>query len=141
MTRSFTIATTQRAFARRWWLIRVHDTLDQLRAAAARYHPGADFSECWACCQTAAYRTNGRIVQYGGARGYTGVLRFAATHLTTEVVTHELLHAAVGTLRALGFPDVRLGRHVTDREEQLAYVYGELYADFERHFDRSAGTR
>jgi hypothetical protein len=133
VTHTFTIAT-DRVGPRRWWLVRVHDNLDELRRAASAYHPDVDFSQCWGCCHAAVWLDqDGKLVRYGH-RGYAGVLRFAADHLTGEVVAHELVHAAVATYRMNIAQDVRLGRGVGEREEQLAYIYGELYAAFEARF-------
>lgn len=133
MTRTFTIAT-DRVGPRRWWLVRIHDSLDELRRAAARYHPGVDFSTCEGCCHAASWVDDGgRHVRYG-KRGYAGVIRLADGRLTGEVVAHELLHAAVATYRMNVAADVRLGRGVGEREEQLAYIFGDLYAAFEQRF-------
>lgn len=137
--RSFTIATSGRpeTGARRWWLVRIHDTLDQLRAAASRYDTAPDFSQAYAVCHTAGWITLSGATRFG-ANGYAGIIRFAATHLTGEVVVHELLHAACAVYRMVHAEDVRLGRGVSDREEQLAYILGELFATFEQHFTREA---
>lgn len=130
--RSFTIAT-DRVGPRRWWLVRIHATLEGLRAAASAYHPGVDFSQCYGACHTALWDT-GHGQRYG-QRGYAGIIRFAASHITGEIAAHELVHAAVATYRMQVREDVRLGRTVGAREEDLAYIYGELYAAFEIRFN------
>lgn len=132
MTTSFTIAT-DRVGPRRWWIVRIHPDLDALRTAAAAYHPGTDFGDCHACCHAYVWvHPDGQHER--GSGGYAGIIRFAATHLTGELIAHELVHAAVATYRMNVAGDVRLGRGVGEREEQLAYIYGELYADFETRF-------
>lgn len=132
MTRTFTIATT---FARRrWWRVAVHDTLDELRKAAHQYRPWVG-REHWAetegCCHPAGHLDRDGALHYP-RNGFAGVIRYAQPSLTAEIVAHELVHAAAATLRSLGPRDLRLGdgyRGTLLREEQLAYIYGELFAD------------
>ncbi len=128
MTRSFTIATSGRTSPRRWWRVRIYPTVEQLRAAAHRCQPGTDFSQACGVCHTARWRTETGL-RYGH-RGYAGIIRLAETHLIGEIVGHELLHAAVATYRMTISQDVRLGRSPGPREEDLAYLFGELYTSF-----------
>lgn len=138
-TRSFRIVTNSQRHERRWWRVRLYDDVTALRTAAARYDPGVDFSECYGCCQTFAWiDDDGRR---WGRNGYGGVIRYSALHLTGEIAAHELVHAAVATYRMVVRPDVRLGRGVGDREEDLAYIYGELYASFEVGYHRLLAER
>lgn len=135
---SFTISTGIGG-TRRWWTVRIHPDVEHLRRAARRYHPTVDFSECAGACQAAVWLdySTGEFARYG-ANGYAGVIRFALPYVTGEVVAHELLHAAVATYRMNFEADVRLGEGVDEREESLAYIYGELYAAFEEHFEHPA---
>jgi hypothetical protein len=135
VTTSFTIST-DRVGCRRWWLVRVYDDVEAMRRAGAAYDPSVDFSQCYACCQAAVWRDDtGAIVRFG-AYGYAGVIRFCSKMMTSEVVAHELVHAAVAVYRMNVVEDVRLGKNVGEREEQLAYIYGDLYASFEAAFHR-----
>ena len=135
MTDTFRIATTGQTGPRRWWIVRIHQNVAALRRAATAYHPGVDFTDCLGCCHTAGwYDTDGTI--RGGRGGYAGIIRLAHGHLTPAIITHELVHAAVATYRLTVNPDVRLGRGVGAREEHLADLFGELFADFETHFQR-----
>lgn len=61
------------------------------------------------------------------------MVRFAATHLTGEILAHELVHTALVVYRLNGVVDVRPAGGCGRREEQLACIYGELYADLQRH--------
>lgn len=65
---------------------------------------------------------------------YAGVLRLAASAVTAEIVAHELVHAALTIYRMNVHPNVHLGIGCYRREEQFAYIYGELYASFEARF-------
>lgn len=135
---SFTIATTIGG-TRRWWVVRIHPDVEHLRRAARRFTRGDDFSEAAGVCHAALWRDRRtrEFLRYG-ENGYAGVIRLAPPYITGEVVAHELLHAAVATYRMNFTVDVHLGEEVDDREENLAYIYGELYADFERHFEHPA---
>lgn len=53
--------------------------------------------------------------------------------VTSEIVAHELVHAAVAVYRMNVRGDVRLGEDCGEREEQLAYIYGELYGSLMSH--------
>lgn len=135
---SFTVSTDVGG-TRRWWTVRIHPDVEHLRRAARRHHPSVDFSECAGVCQAAVWVDygTGELTRYG-ANGYAGIIRLAPPYVTGAIVAHELLHAAVATYRMNVDSDVRLGEGVGEREEQLAYIYGDLYADFERHFEHPA---
>lgn len=137
--RSFVIAT-DRFGPRRWWRVVIHDDLEQLQDAAYRYRradgvPRAHWDGVEGCCHPA-----GRLYRKGGPvswprNGFRGLVRLAESLLTPEIIAHELVHAAVATLRSFTGGDVRLGNGVTGsslREEQLAYIYGELFQDLQR---------
>lgn len=138
---SFTIACDYGG-ARRWWRVRIHRSVDELRRAAARYAPGTDFSECYGCCHHAVWVDGGSggFARYG-CNGYAGVIRFAPPYVTGEVVAHELVHAAVAAYRMNIARDVRLGEDCGEAEEALAYIYGQLYAQFETRFHHSLDGR
>lgn len=137
--RTFRIST-DRIGPRRWWIVRVHDTADQFEDAAHRHRPhhGRDWwTGCRGCCHPVTQRlivaSDGTAQYVEPASGYAGVLRFIEDWLTPEVVTHELMHAALATYRMNVCSDVRLGTGCGDREESLAYIYGELYASLAVH--------
>lgn len=123
--RAFRIAA-DRIGTRRWFHVRVHPDVQHLQDAAAAYRLGEDFTECCGCVHP--------VPEPAPNSGYAGLVRFAEDWLTPEVVAHELVHAALVVYRLNVAVDVRLGRGCFGREEQLAYIYGELYADFERRF-------
>jgi hypothetical protein len=125
--RSFTFGTTGRRGHRRWFWARIHADAQQLRLAAGRLRPGEDFSECYGCLHP--------VPDPAPANGLAGTLRLAASYLQSEVIAHELVHAALVVYRLNIRPDVRLGTGCGQREEDLAYIYGELFADFEQHFN------
>jgi hypothetical protein len=119
---SFTIST-ERIGPRRWCWVRVHPNAEHLRAAAQRLNSKASsgdwedtvgcFQPAWTDCKTS----------------YAGTLRLAEGWVTPEIVAHELVHAALTVYRINVHPDVRLGNGCRAREEDLAYIYGELSAD------------
>lgn len=131
---TFTIAT-DRIGPRRWWRVRIHSDVEHLRDAAHRHRPlhGRDWwNECFGCCHPTRW-----LEQEDGSRqypvsGYAGLIRFSVDYFTAEIVAHELVHAAAATYRMNVCPDVRLGSGCGRREEEFAYIYGELYNDLER---------
>jgi hypothetical protein len=131
--RSFTISTDYTS-PRRWCWVRIHDTVEELRDAAHHHRPhhGRDWwDECAGCFHPAPIRTSASGEVKEATNGYAGTLRLAATHVTPEIVAHELVHAALCVYRMNVKPDVRLGTGCGQREEDLAYLYGELYASFD----------
>jgi hypothetical protein len=130
--RSFTIST-DRISPRRWCWVRVHDTAEDMVRAAIRLNPrssgGSDraawdgcygcFQPSWEDCKTA----------------YAGTLRLVDGWVTPEIVAHELVHAACQVYRMNVHADVRLGTGCRRREEDLAYIYGELHASFAAKVD------
>lgn len=121
--RSFTIST-DRIGPRRWCWVRIHATVEEMRVHAQRLNPATDggwadccacFQPCWKDCKTA----------------FAGTLRLTEEWLTPEIVAHELVHAAAQVYRLNVRRDVRLGAGCHGREEDLAYIYGELYAAME----------
>ncbi len=128
----FAIATGERGSTpRRWFWVRVHRTAAELQEAAYRLHPGtgrAFWRDCEGCCQAMVPDEAGGYP----ANGYAGIIRLTVATYTAEVVAHELLHAAVAVYRMNVCPDVRLGMSVGRREEDLAYIYGELFHDLDR---------
>lgn len=134
--RSFTIST-DRIGPRRWCWVRIHDTVEDLRAAAHRFRPhhGRDWwAECEGCFHPAPIRVTASGEVKESANGYAGTLRLAVTHVTSEIVAHELVHAALCVYRMNVKADVRLGTGCGQREEDLAYICGELYASFEHQW-------
>lgn len=138
--RSFTIST-DRVGPRRWCWVRIHPDADHLRAAGHRHRPdnGRDWwDECFGCFQPARFDhddTTGEA-RYP-ANGYAGVLRLSAPDVTSEIVAHELVHAAATIYRMNVTRTVRLGDGFTGfhREEDFAYIYGELFASFQEGWE------
>lgn len=129
--RSFTIATDAIG-PRRWWIVRIHENVHQLREAAHRHRPWhgrAHWDECWGCCQPLGWPNEGYDWP---SSGYAGIVRLTSDYLDVGVIAHELVHAAAWTYRMNVKPRIFLGDQVGDREEQLAYIYGELFADLYR---------
>ena len=129
--RSFRIST-DRVGPRRWCWVRVHPDADHLRAAANRHRPGYGrdwWDDCCGCFQPAPYPAEGKPWS-----PFAGTLRLSAPDMNPEITAHELVHAAATVYRMNVTPHVRLGDgHIGfHREEDFAYIYGELYASFEK---------
>lgn len=141
--RSFTIST-DRIGPRRWCWVRIHDTVEDLRAAKTKLNPASADptvdAETWACWQPTCYGKNEDGNPVWPSNGYAGLIRLAEGHITAEIVAHELVHAAAAIYRMNVAPSIRLGKDIGIREEDFAYIYGEVYASFETqwHSGRSA---
>lgn len=67
-----------------------------------------------------------------------GTIRLAKTHLNTEVVSHEVLHAAMHLYRLLygtereyegSSHNADFGSGCNPQEENLCYLFGEMFRD------------
>jgi hypothetical protein len=129
--------TTDHIGPRRWCWVVIHPNVGHFHAAAIRTAPHHDrgwWNGCLGCFQPVTYRereVDGTWVGRWPANGYAGVLRLIDGHVTAEIVAHELVHAALAVYRMNVRGDVRLGEDCGEREEQLAYIHGQLYASLE----------
>lgn len=138
--RRFRIATSGEVGPARWWWVVIHPDLDAMRAAARAWcgdvYPDEFWEDTAGLCQPVGWwepEDDPRVRHYPES-GYAGVIRFAAGHVDAAVVAHELVHAAVAVYRMNCCPDVRLGQQCGRREEELAYLYGELFAAFQERY-------
>lgn len=131
--RSFTIATSH---AKRWWRVTIHPDVQQLRDTLRERginhaNPwGYDRPTLWAYTQPASYVRGPSGCLYPDD-GFAGDLFFAEPYVTPEIVAHELVHAAVATLRMTDTRCADLGDDFSHLEEELATIYGQLYADMD----------
>lgn len=136
--RRFRIRTGGEPGPARWFWVVVHPTLVGMRAAARSWRWGLtdDDEDLWArtvaVTQPIGWVTDPALtgLRVYPASGYAGVLRFAAGHVTPEVVAHEVGHAAVAVYRMNCSLEVRLGQQAGPREETLVSLFGELFASF-----------
>ncbi len=138
MARRFRISTTGRVGPPRWWWVIIHESLKEMRHAGARWphNSETDFGEAEGLCQPINWWENDDEpgIRYYPETGYAGVLRFVTDHIHAEIVAHELVHAAVAVYRMNCSSDACLGEDYGDEEEDLAYIYGELFASFQDSF-------
>ena len=136
MARRLRIRTTDRVGPSRWWWVIVHDSLEEMRRAGGRWPHNqtteAELAEATGMCQPINWWENDAEpgVRYYPDTGYAGAVRFTAGYVSPEIVAHEIVHAAVATYRMNCSADACLGEDCGDEEEDLAYLYGELFASF-----------
>lgn len=143
--RSFTIST-DRIGPRRWCWVRIHPTAQSLRAAAQQLNPrvevddtGNGWADCYGVFQPPPRYTEGD--PGWAANGYAGTIRLLEPTVTVdddgdplraaEHAAHEVLHAAAQIYRMNVNRVLSLGNACGRHEEDLAYIYGELYADLQ----------
>ena len=126
MTQSFTIRSQTAGI---WWTVRIHDSLDQMRATATRHRPrDNDLDNTMGLCQPTNYWEDEDGL-CPPPHNYGGIIRYAADWLDDEVFLHEIVHAAAASYRHMGRLNVNLGRDCGRNEELFAHIYGELAAD------------
>jgi hypothetical protein len=106
--------------SRIWWSMLVFPDIDAMRCYAAwrtrgrcsdAFHGIAIPFYRWSFVK----REDGRIIPK------LGEVLFSREHLSTPVISHEAIHVATSTLRALRVP-LDLGEDIGDCEERLAYM-------------------
>lgn len=129
MTVRFTVHTDHPYAPKAWIRVVVHDTVDELRTAAAK-HSGEDhlLTGTEACFQPTPYRervnADGTWETAPGQR-YAGVLRLPRD-CDGLMVAHECVHAAASVFRRTYGSQVDLGDDCGEREEAFAYLVGEF---------------
>jgi len=118
---------------RLWFWLVVHQTQPELVRAASRmgrptdadtaglfhpawWHPKLNNDEDYEPDRPAC----------GPANNYVGMIRLCRDHLTTMIVTHEAVHAALAAYRLTIMQDVQLGDDCLEHEEALAHLVGDL---------------
>lgn len=129
MTVRFTVHTDHPYAPKAWIRVVVHDTVDELRVAAAK-HSGENhlLNGTEACFQPAPYRERANEDgTWGPAPGqtYAGVLRLPRD-CDELMVAHESVHAAASAYRHTCGLQVDLGDDCGDNEEAFAYLVGEF---------------
>lgn len=102
--------------------IYIYPDLDSMRTAATEFAPG-DFTNTAGITQ--AYIADDKTT-------CLPIIRLAATHLSVEVVAHELHHATTAIYGASLTPHATAKAHLTHHNEPLAYLYGEWFARLTR---------
>jgi hypothetical protein len=130
---------------RRWFWVRLYDSLPALRRSAAKYAQSngvregiRHFDPAVACVQRVCVWHDldsdpERRSPIWPDNGLAGVVRLERENLWTSVVFHEVFHAAAIVYRMDVAPSIDLGDGLTDlaNEESFAYIYGELAADMD----------
>lgn len=63
--------------------------------------------------------------------GNIGIIRLSKKYLSTEIVTHEVLHAAIWNYR-IEHKVANFGKENSDKEEELVHLFGQLFASMNR---------
>ena len=95
----------------------VYPTLAEMIAAADRFN-GGDHAGAWAVTQ--AWTDD-------EGRARVVVLRLAETHLSAEVVAHELHHVAAALYGSIVDSDCSVRDHLHHANEPFAYLFSDLF--------------
>lgn len=135
------IATSNYAPPARWLWVRVYDTPEAMRKVAERCAPEHDnYGNAVGCVQDitpmiededlGTFQDDLPIDRlWFPESGCAGVVRLCADHLQTEIIFHELAHAACTIYRMNVAQRVDLGARLDESresEESYAYILGEL---------------
>lgn len=129
----------------RWFWVRVYDTPEAMRRVAHRVAPDGDYSSAVGTVQEVTPWIPDRYEEHEQddipvselsypENGFAGVVRLCSDYLYTEVIYHEVLHAAVTAFRMNIDSKPKLeGMLAEERpnEEALAYITGQLAADMD----------
>lgn len=139
----------------RWFWVRIYDSQESLRRVANRWvtwtgGKGTEYDDCLGCVQEVVPRIPEEVASDDQDAvppdllawpdsGFAGVIRLAADHLTTEIISHEVTHAAVTVFRMnIRQRPILEGMLDPERpnEEALAYAVGQLTEEmhFELHY-------
>lgn len=118
---------------KRYIRIILHETIPELQAAARAYNPYDynGFRNAAACFHTPLSKEksiDGEWVRVSNEH-YGGIIRFAREYINLEVVAHECVHAAAELWRLDVQPSLVIGKYCGPREENLAYMVGDLTAE------------
>lgn len=116
---------------RRWITVTIHPDFAHMRAAGARRSGESSLSlaTAGALFQPAPMRQRciGGVWVDSAPTGNVGLMRLVSGHITTEVVAHECVHAALAIYRRDIHNPVTIGDlGDDDTEECLAYIVGDL---------------
>lgn len=124
-----------------WFWVQIHDDLASMVAASRAhdelsgadngtgeyYHPGVE---------GVTHRYERVTYKDGEQKDYPniGIIQLAAGHMSTQIVSHELMHAVLWAFR-LKYDTASTGRlkwKMSWREEKLAYMYGDTFSELVR---------
>lgn len=146
-THSFRIGTRgdERTGPARWVRVVIHpDVADMHRLARRRSPWSPPEQETRGMFQPAPYRewfdaeTKQWIRIQRWPASYAGIMRLCRGWVTSEIVAHELMHAACAIYRMSVSRWIRLEDDCGHREESLAYIYGQLFAGFQEKWEAIA---
>lgn len=96
----------------------VYDQPEEMRAAASRFSTSGDsFDDAAAVTHLLWSEATGRVLP---------IVRLCRGHLGSEVISHEMMHAAAALYGSTLPPHARARAHFTHYNEPLAYLLGHL---------------
>lgn len=104
--------------------VHVYPDLASMQAAA----------EAWAGIDARGAEGVTQAIVNDDGRAQVVVVRLAATHLTHQIVSHEIHHAAVALYGAHIGDRVSRRAHLNHHNEPMAHLFSDLYGRLVEHF-------
>lgn len=116
--------------SKKYFEVVVHDSLQEMRKAASKYDIDAgkdgDHTETYGVFhpfEKFYVDSTGKEIYHN----QIGIVRFSKKHLSSEIVSHEIGHAAMWQYRLEHDKQAIFGEQIDDREENLIHIYGRLF--------------
>lgn len=114
----------------RYVRIRIHESVEAFRQAAEQYSPNGVWEDKAAGFHPSIGRHRWSTEQMRwlpiGQEHFAGIIDLCEDYLTNEIIVHECVHAGISIYRMDIKKVVNLGGPNCDREEDLAYIVGDL---------------
>lgn len=107
--------------------VKIHPDLDKFRKAYKRYDSTDDVTGCYGVCHRYSIVKVNKLGEVIDKKKDVGIIRLSAKHCTTEIIAHELIHGAMQIYREEFDKRAFFGKNIDDREENLAYIYDDLF--------------
>lgn len=132
----FKIRTRDKRLSNFWFWVYIHDSIKEMRDIETQYRKEEkldfeDYSDCYGLCHP--YERSAGLITEGKKKGQhrlhpnIGYVRLSKDYLSTEIVCHEILHAALWMYRCNFSRNANFGNECSQKEEDICHLYGQLF--------------
>jgi hypothetical protein len=132
--KSFRLQCLDKKLSTLWFWVFVYENVEDLREAATNYEKGRGTNKVYEDCLGICHPYERVIIEKGKSEvrhDNAGIIRLSRGYLSTEIVSHEALHAAFWIYR-LDFgnkENANFGKNCSQKEENLCHIYGQLFTN------------